>query len=114
MVDEPKGSRVTLPTVEKAGFEGVRALGFGGTTMLLTGLIVCLIPVVGLFIGIPLILIAVVMLVGAPLGYFGKRLIGPCPYCDHNLATTMDAIGIDCPACKQRVLIRNHKFFTLQ
>jgi uncharacterized protein YbaR (Trm112 family) len=37
-----------------------------------------------------------------------------CPYCHHELTVTDDILGLNCPACDSRVIIRHGKLLTIE
>lgn len=41
-------------------------------------------------------------------------LKGNCPYCDQEITCLPATPGLDCPACNQRVIVRNNSFLTLE
>jgi len=43
-----------------------------------------------------------------------EYLKGPCPYCGYDVEVSRNAPGEDCPACKQRILIRKQRFICLK
>jgi|GEM_PF-4231495 len=42
-----------------------------------------------------------------------NALKGNCPYCGYENTCRPSTPGIDCPACNQRIIIRNNSFLTL-
>jgi DNA-directed RNA polymerase subunit RPC12/RpoP len=97
--------------------------GFGVATGALGGLVGsgCLVIVgilltltgIGALIGIPLILLGLAMpFVGGALGL--SAIKGPCPYCGHAIHTDSTKLGLDCPACKQRIVIKDKKFYRIR
>jgi DNA-directed RNA polymerase subunit RPC12/RpoP len=47
--------------------------------------------------------------------YKGSNLIeNVCPHCAYRVVVAEDVPGLNCPACDQRVIIRNGKMFTIE
>jgi hypothetical protein len=70
---------------------------------------------IGAILGIPLMLVSVAMFFGAPiLGYCVKPptwLSGSCPYCTYpEVKASHNEPGVNCPACKKRIIIRENRF----
>lgn len=97
--------------------------GFGAATGALGGAVAggCLIIVgllltltgIGALIGIPLILIGLVMpFFGGVLGL--SAIKGSCPYCGHTIHTESKKPGLNCPACNQRIVIKDKKFYRVR
>ena len=69
-------------------------------------------------VGIPLLFCfwpvgAVCMLAGLIVPLYGMAvgtLRGPCPYCGHDVLVGADMSGINCPACKKRIVVRDREF----
>ncbi len=66
---------------------------------------------IGAIIGVPMMVIAAILFVGAPLFGLFRVLNGPCPYCSSDLTASPHVKGVTCPACKKRVVVRDSKFF---
>lgn len=80
-------------------------VGFG-VFAIIGGLLFCLTGI-GVIIGVPAIIVGVVMI-------FNRHTIeGECPYCGHKLMTTPNTPGIDCQACKKRILVKGDQFHTV-
>ncbi len=98
----------TSKDVAKHGCAGGCIGAFFGLGFISIGLLLSLTGI-GAIIGIPMILIGLVMpfSVGGFTGLMGMiTKKGNCPYC--NFAITVTPMpGIDCPACKKRILNQN-------
>jgi hypothetical protein len=67
---------------------------------------------VGIILGVPLILIALVIpFVMAGRYLSSNEINGPCPYCGAALKTTDSIAALVCPSCQKEVLIKGMKFF---
>jgi DNA-directed RNA polymerase subunit RPC12/RpoP len=76
------------------------------------GLILCCTGI-GAIIGIPLIFGAIFApFLGAGMGL--STIKGPCPFCGYQLTAQPTDPGINCPACKKRVVIRDKKFIGVE
>lgn len=113
----------TKKSVKKTGTtESIKGVGFlaGGIEGIITG-VGCLIPLgillsctgIGAIIGIPMIL-------GGFLAPFMRSIsglsaiTGKCPYCSHEIITKSSKAGINCDACKKRIVIRNKRFIKVE
>ncbi len=105
------------PLLALGGAAGMGAMGFGcGFWLVLLGVLLSLTGI-GAIIGIPLILVGI----GLPMGSAMAGLIpgwlmlkGKCPHCDSDITVANFSSGMDCPACKKRLLIRNKKFVKVE
>jgi len=62
---------------------------------------------IGAIIGIPLIIGGILY----PIINIGSTsIIGSCPYCGHEVSASKKTPGVTCPACRQRIIIRNNMF----
>ena len=55
----------------------------------------------------------VCMLAGIIAPFYGMAvgtLRGPCPYCGHEVFVGADRPGVNCPACKKRIVVRDRVF----
>jgi hypothetical protein len=70
----------------------------------------------GIIIGIPILIWYFFWLI---YNFFRNRsltkpvLEGPCPYCGFSLYIVKGFPGADCPACNQRILVKEEAFETL-
>lgn len=76
------------------------------------GIVLCFTGV-GAILGVPLILAG---LFGAPLGSMMGlgALNGECPWCGTQVTSPPAALGVDCPACKKRIVIKGKKFIGIE
>ncbi len=54
-----------------------------------------------------------VMIVGIAYPIYGMAvgsLRGPCPYCEHTVTVAANELGMKCPACKKRFVVRKRRF----
>src|ERR1035438_8397569 len=80
----------------------------------------CLIPLgillcftgIGAIVGVPVILAGLLAPVLGPLLGLGA-LKGRCPWCGTVVTSATAAKGIDCPACKKRIVIRDKRFIKI-
>lgn len=70
------------------------------------GFLLCLTGI-GAILGVPLILagLALPFLTGTLFSVIMIR--EACPYCSGPIFTTKLSLGVDCPSCKKRIIIRN-------
>lgn len=101
------------PLLALGGAAGMGFMGFGcGFWLVIFGVLLSLTGI-GAIIGIPLIIMGLSLpIVSAMFGLVTGSLMlkGKCPYCDSNITVANITGGIDCPACKKRLLMRNKKF----
>jgi DNA-directed RNA polymerase subunit RPC12/RpoP len=76
--------------------------------MIIVGTLLCLTGL-GAFLGVPLIVGAVVAPLAGPMIGFGA-LKGKCPWCGTTVSSILNARGFDCKACNQHVAVQNRKF----
>ncbi len=101
------------------GAAGMGFMGAGcGIWLVIFGVLLSLTGI-GAIIGIPLILAGLgVPVVSTLLGLVGGlgwgMLKGKCPHCDSDITAAKISVGMDCPACKKRLLIRNKKFVKVE
>ncbi|MHB9070956.1 MAG: hypothetical protein ACYC54_11390 [Sedimentisphaerales bacterium] len=68
---------------------------------------------IGAIIGIPLIIIALLApFFGGLLGLGARKC--KCPWCETQISSFMTSKGIDCPACKKRIVIKGKKFIKVE
>lgn len=79
-------------------------IGLGGI-LCLTG--------IGAIIGIPLILGGLLAPFLAPLLGL-SNIKGQCPYCGSDVLVSSREPGVNCRACKKRIVIRDKKFFRVE
>ena len=86
--------------------------GVGCLTGPMTGFILIVIGAMVSFTGIGLIMGIPLILIGIAYPFIGRSLIkGPCPYCGSAMSAFGFKKGITCLACKERIVIRDGKFF---
>ena len=91
---------------------GGTGAGVGCLTGPMTGFILIVIGVMVSFTGIGLIMGIPLILIGIAYPFIGRSLIkGPCPYCGSAVSAFGFKTGITCLACKERIVIRDGKFF---
>lgn len=125
MPNEPTPSSInTNESLKKPGKAANSAaggcLGFiagsmGFTMSLIVGGLLCLTGV-GAIIGIPMILGGCILpFLGAGAGGAAGFAMQTesCPYCGHEIKYMKNNPGLDCPACAQRIIIRDGKPFQL-
>jgi hypothetical protein len=79
-----------------------------GTGFVLFGSLLC-ITIVGSIVGLPLILVGLIAPFIGPFLRFKERE-GDCPYCGTRVTTNGTAIGFNCVACKERILVGQDTF----
>jgi hypothetical protein len=89
---------VMIGTVAGAGTFG--CMFVAGLLLTFTG--------IGAIIGIPMMLASILALVVGPFTGIGQ-VKGPCPHCGQKVSGKPP--GVDCPACRRRVVIRDKKLF---
>ena len=93
---------------------GIGAAGCSGCLFSLIGLsmgiFLCLTGV-GAILGIPIILGALLFPFIAPALGFMTHITGKCPYCGQGFSDQKGP-GFDCPACKERIIVRGEKLYT--
>lgn len=79
--------------------------------LFLIGVLLCLTGV-GAFVGVPLIIVALLLpFLGTLMGLGAVK--GECPWCGMPVVGASAAKGIDCPACKKRIVIKDRKFIRI-
>ncbi len=68
---------------------------------------------IGAIIGVPLILGGLLAPFLGPVVGLGA-LKGSCPWCGTQVTTTMFSQGVNCPACKHRIVIRDKRFIKIE
>lgn len=94
----------------------------GLNTHIIAGILV---GIVGVYIGYNMIIdyssillgviFIIVGILSPVLGYsMGQNQIsGNCPYCGHNLLSYKTSQSTKCKACRQRVIIRDNRYWTI-
>lgn len=96
----------------------------GGIGGLIIGIALCCTGI-GAIIGIPLLFFvaigAMTIIGGGSLGILSsvagnrRTLKAPCPYCGHSEITmNTETLGVDCPACQKRIVIRDKAFMRVE
>jgi hypothetical protein len=92
-------------------------LGVLGLLLFIAGLALCF-TLIGGILGVPMVIAGVALMGWGPLLAIGKpkqkitlTLRGPCPYCDHQVTFDGPVPGYDCPACKNRFVVRENEFW---
>ena len=82
----------------------------GFSTALIVGVLLCLTGL-GAILGIPIIIAGFIY----PFTKSARApiLIGKCPYCGHEVHASKLAPGVTCDACKQRIIIKDGIFYTI-
>ena len=75
----------------------------------LAGVLVCLIPEIGLFIGIPLIVLALAAIIAIIHNSTGA-VEGECPICGNILKTNRRTKQLYCFKCKEKILVKDNYF----
>jgi DNA-directed RNA polymerase subunit RPC12/RpoP len=92
-------AKVVTPTFEQrlkeSGVFLFGALGF------------LVIPVIGWIISAILVFAALGALIQ------GQKYEGNCPYCSTKVSASLDSLGVNCPACKRRILIKEERFWKI-
>jgi uncharacterized Zn finger protein (UPF0148 family) len=92
-------------------FDGCLTTGGKGVVVIAVGILLCLTGI-GAVVGVPLILFGLLSpFIGALLGWTGLK--GQCPWCAAPITSPAGAQGIDCPACKKRIVIRDRRFIKI-
>jgi len=107
----PGASGVTETTSAKGqGAASGFAVGLAGSGCLFMAGLLLTFTGIGALIGIPMILGAVLLpFIGALVGL--GTIKGPCPHCGQSITAQSAQPGIDCQACKRRIVIREKRFF---
>lgn len=83
-----------------------------GFVLIVVGALLCLTGI-GAIVGIPLIVVG--FLVPAITSLLGLgALKGVCPWCGGDVVSPTVALGVDCPSCKKRIVIRDKKFVAIE
>lgn len=92
------------------GFLGGLVAGWGcGIWLIIIGVVLCFTGI-GAIIGVPLIIAGLLAFIIGPIMGLAQ-IKGPCPYCGSKVRATKTQPGVDCPACKKRIVIRDNMFF---
>jgi len=79
-----------------------------GVILIVLGLIIPVIGPILIFVGVISLFSSII---GPFLGIKPLRL--PCPYCGTEIAVMNSKKGINCKACKQRVVIKDNEFIKI-
>lgn len=67
---------------------------------------------IGMILGIPLIIAGIVApFLYSIMGLAGRK--GKCPFCDFEVKSPIAQDAMNCPICKNRIIIRDNKFIRL-
>jgi len=109
------------PLAEKPArtFDSAYSFSFAiavGLVLFIAGLVISLTlgegTNIGLLFGIPLLLAGLVLPLIMMRDLFKQNLVtGPCPYCQNTLHTSDATLSLQCPACKNVVVVRDMKFY---
>jgi len=88
--------------------------GFSGANgwMLLVGLIFCLTPVGWLLIATSCVWAIIRIIESASTA--GRILSVNCPYCKYSFQDDNLDPGVDCPACKKRIVVRGKSYLRVE
>ena len=79
--------------------------------LIVAGGLLCLTGI-GAIIGIPMILAGLLApFLGPVIGLTNIR--GKCPYCEISVKALSRDVGVTCPACKKRIVIRQRRFYKI-
>lgn len=87
-----------------------------GLILFIAGLVISLTlgdsGTIGIFFGIPLLLLGLVVPLILMRDLFKhNEVTGPCPYCGAPIKTSDATIRLDCPACQKAVGIKDGKLY---
>ncbi|HAF12918.1 MAG TPA: hypothetical protein DHU55_06235 [Blastocatellia bacterium] len=109
------------PATAKSGrtFDSAYRFSFAiavGLILFIAGLVISLTlgdgSSIGLFFGIPLLLAGLVLPLFMMRDLFTLNEVkGPCPYCAAPIRTSDATIKLECPACKNVVVVRDMKLY---
>lgn len=107
--------KVTAATPWSSTTEGPHPLGLGCGCF---GLLLVFFGVLSLSGGAKMETMWLTLLVGLlGMAGFGQKLKttssgynGVCPYCETSITVTGGEVGVDCPTCKHRIVVRENKF----
>jgi hypothetical protein len=115
--------RVTVPKkkLQISSAEEIFAVLLGPP---LLGLMLLLIPIIGWIAGSVILfgsfggLILALRALGIKWGLIKPKindykLVGICPYCDNDLSVNLPSEKTTCGFCKERVLVKREKFYTI-
>lgn len=89
---------------------------FSFIVLFIVGIVLLLIPLIGWILGS----ISLLAAIGYPLALiigdsnYISSLVGSCPYCGSEVTAPMHKKSKDCEYCKSKIIIREHKFFTVE
>jgi DNA-directed RNA polymerase subunit RPC12/RpoP len=79
--------------------------------LIVAGGLLCLTGI-GAIIGIPMILGGLLAPFLGPVLRL-THIKGKCPYCETNVTAQSTALGVTCPACNKRIVIRQKRFYRI-
>jgi DNA-directed RNA polymerase subunit RPC12/RpoP len=102
--------------IEKAPIQGAfSGLLFGALAvpiLVVVGTMLCLTGL-GAFLGVPMIIAAILAPLVGPLVGFGA-LRGRCPWCGTQVSSVLNNKAFYCHACSKRVAIQNRRFVRVE
>jgi len=91
---------------------GILAGVLGGIGCLMPlGFLICSIGL--LIIGVPFIFVGLLLPIILPFIMGSQALQGKCPWCETQVTCYIASLGIKCPACKKRIVIRDKQFIKI-
>ena len=112
VVDDMRSEKETKSAKAEGAALGCLA-GWGVSGCLIpVGIILCFTGI-GAIIGVPLILVGLFAMIIGPLMGLGE-LKGECPWCGTKVTSPTASQGIDCPACKKRIVIKDKRFVRIE
>jgi hypothetical protein len=110
-MDDQRFSETTSAKGE--GFATGCLVGSGASgCLIVAGGLLCLTGM-GAIIGIPLILAGLLTPFLGPVLAL-TTIKGPCPYCETSVTAQSRAVGVTCPACQKRIIIREKRFYRIE
>lgn len=95
------------------GIFGGCLVGWVAFLVLITGGAVVSFTGIGILVGVPMIIAGLLApFLGALMGW--ERLIGDCPWCGSEVRCFATSPGVDCPACKKRIVIKDKRFIGIE
>lgn len=101
-------TKVTVPNF----FQKILSGFFGAAVGISIGILLCFIPFVG-FIGYFFILVGILFPFVAPFLDW-TTLTGGCPWCGAEVNCDASKKGVDCPVCKNRIVIKDKRFIKIE
>ena len=126
-IEKQQKARMTIPK-KRLQMDSIGDIVATGTILpifgVFIGIFLLIIPIIGWILGIGVILMsggaALVALraLGIKFGLVEPErsdyiLVGECPYCDNDLTANLSWNKTKCEFCKERVLIKSEKFYTI-